>query len=279
MCYFNGIKVLKNEIVSLKELHKPVTEANFLVRPLQSGFLFSGYPVLKPKNCEKDFDIVEMEWGFIPGWIKNRTEATKMRTGGINPNTGKFEQPLLTLNAIGEEIVKKPMFKNAAKKRRCLVLSSGFYEWRHVYGRNKRTGEPLKTAVKYPHYIYLPGQTYFYMAGIWQAWTDQQTGETVDTFAICTTSANKLMELIHNTKKRMPTILGEEEAYRWMFDDLSDEEITELASSQVSTEKMTAHAIAKDFQDAADPTTPFAYAALLENDGLADNTAGTPTLF
>ena len=67
---------------------------------------------------------------------------------------------------------------------------------------------PLKTANKYPYYISLKDRGYFYMAGIWQPWNDKTTGEHVETFAIITSKANKLMEQVHNSKKRMPTILN-----------------------------------------------------------------------
>jgi putative SOS response-associated peptidase YedK len=62
------------------------------------------------------------------------------------------------------------MYREAALKMRCLVLSSGFFEWRHVFPANKRTGLPVKTTIKYPYHISIPGRPYFYMAGIWQPW-------------------------------------------------------------------------------------------------------------
>ena len=94
-----------------------------------------------------------MEWGFIPSYLSTREDVKKMRSGYKEAN-GKYHPPLTTLNAKGEELLlidpvtKKPkMYRKAALERRCLVLSTGFYEWRHVYPKNKRTGESLKTAV------------------------------------------------------------------------------------------------------------------------------------
>jgi len=69
--------------------------------------------------------------------------------------------------------------------------------------RTKKTVLLLKTAIKYPYHIGVKDREYFYMAGIWQAWTDTETGECVETFAIVTTAANRLMEQVHNSKKRM----------------------------------------------------------------------------
>jgi putative SOS response-associated peptidase YedK len=143
--------------------------------------------------------------------------------------------------------------------RRCLVLSTGFFEWRHVFPASKKTGKPVKTAVKYPYHITVKDREYFYMAGIWQPWTDQSTGEYVESFAIITTAANALMEQVHNSKKRMPTILNEDLAYEWLLGDLPEERITEIARHQYPATEMEACSIAKDFREAPEPTRPFAY--------------------
>ena len=105
------------------------------------------------------------------------------------------------------------IYLKAAFKKRCLILSTGFFEWRHVYPINKRTGEPKKTTDKYPHYIGVKDAPYFYMAGIWQPWTDRSTGENVDTLSLVITAANPLMAKIHYSKERLPTILPDELAW------------------------------------------------------------------
>jgi putative SOS response-associated peptidase YedK len=161
-----------------------------------------------------------------------------------------------TLNAIGEELFDKRTYKDAAMKRRCLVLSSGFYEWRHY----KPTG--AKKPETYPYYITVPGCEYFFMAVIWQPWTDKETGETMDTFSIVTTKANSLMAEVHNKKERMPTILPDDLAIEWMRGDLSKERITELATYQFPADKMQAHTIHKEFRDLEDPEMPFEYTEL-----------------
>ncbi len=97
------------------------------------------------------------------------------------------------------------------------------------------------------------------MAGVWQPWTDQETGEYVETFAIVTTVANKLMEQVHNSKKRMLTILNEDLAYEWLFGKLHENKISEIARFQYPANEMEACTIAKDFKDALEPTAPFSY--------------------
>ncbi|UAY53198.1 SOS response-associated peptidase [Ferruginibacter albus] len=259
MCYYNGQKVTRAEYIRLKNLEKLVANYDFLNRDLDIGFDYGLNAVLKPIEGKEDFDIVQMEWGFIPHYVPNREELLKMRKGGVNPKTGKFDPPILTLNAIGEEMFQKVSYKKSAYERRCLVLSSGFYEWRHIYPKNKRTGAPLKTAVKYPYHIYLPGKEYFFMAGIWTPWTDKNTGEHVESFAIVTTKANKLMEQVHNSKKRMPTILNEDLAYEWLFGKLDEKRISEIAATQYPSEEMAAHPIAKDFITALEPMAQCEY--------------------
>lgn len=262
MCYYNGQKVTRAEYIRLKQLEKAVANYDFLGRDLQQGFDYGMNAVLKPVTGIEDFDIVQMEWGFIPSYLKTREDVQKMRFG-YKDAAGKFKPPITTLNAVAEEMLMPgKIYRDAALNRRCLVLSSGFFEWRHVHRLNKRTGEPLKTAEKYPYHITVKDKEYFYMAGIWQPWTDKATGEHVESFAIVTTAANKLMEQVHNSKKRMPAILNEDLAYEWMFANLKEERIREIGMTQFPSEQMEAHTIAKDFREALDPTKPFEYTEL-----------------
>lgn len=259
MCYYNGQKVTRAEFIRLKQLEKLVAKYDFLNRDLQIGFDYNKNAVLKRQTGTEDFDIVQMEWGFIPNYLKSREDVDKMRHG-YKDATGKFHPPITTLNAVSEELLfPGKIYRDAALRRRCLVLSTGFFEWRHVYPLNKRTGQPLKTALKYPYYITLKEKEYFYMAGLWQPWTDKATGEYVESFAIVTTAANKLMEQVHNSKKRMPTILTEDLAYEWLFGEPDEKRISEIAKNQYPAEEMQACTIAKDFREVLEPTKQFAY--------------------
>jgi putative SOS response-associated peptidase YedK len=259
MCYYNGQKVTRIEFIRLKNLEKVIAKYSFLNRDLLIGFDYGKSAVLKRVEGDENFEIVEMEWGFLPDSIKNRQQAERFRIGYKKEN-GQWQEPILTLNAMSEEmLLPKKMYREAALSRRCLVLSSGFFEWRHVFPIGKRTGLPLKTAVKYPYHIGLKDEPYFYMAGIWQPWKDIETGEYVETFSVVTTAANKLMEQVHNSKKRMPTILTEDLAWEWLFGNPNEERISEIARYQFPTEKMEAFTISKDFRTALEPAKPFAY--------------------
>ena len=262
MCYHNGQKVTGNEFIKLKNLQKELLRyETMLNNPLINGFDYGLSAVLVPVN-EDDFDLVQMEWGFIPAYLKNRDAVNKMRFGYKDEN-GLFKPPLTTLNAKGEELLKPgKIYRDAALHRRCLVLSSGFYEWRHVYPLNKKTGQPLKTANKFPYYIGVKNRPYFFMAGIYQPWTDRETGEHVNTFAIVTTDANKVMQQIHKTKLRMPTILDDNLAFNWIFGNPDENSIQQLATNQITSTDLSAYSIAKNFKESLDPTEPYQYEGL-----------------
>ena len=248
------------------QLEKAVKDYEFLNRNVTHAFEFGKIAVLKPRYTRDNFDIVQMEWSFLPKYVKNRDQTEKFRRG-YKKKDGTWQKGYDTQNAKGEELLfPDKIYRVAALERRCLILSSGFYEWRHEYGVNKRTGEKKKTADKYPHYIGVKDQPYFYVAGIWQSWTDQDTGETVDTVSLVTTKANAMMAKIHNSKLRMPTILPDNLAWEWMMDDLPEERITELATFQLPENLMEACTVHKDFLKAEDPTVPFIYEELVALD-------------
>ena len=255
MCYYNGQKVARSEFIRLLELERAVVNYDFLDEGVISGFGNKPVAALIPTADKLNFDIVQMEWGIIAPFIPNRKEAEI------------FKRKFTTLNAKAENLFtneagKKSMWADAVKKRRCLVLSTGFFEWRHIYRNHAKTGLPLKTPDKFPYYINVKNAPYFYMAAISQQWTDRETGELVNTVAITTTKANPLMEQVHNSKKRMPTILKDALAWEWMMTDLTDERITKIASTQYPAGEMEVCTIAPQFQASLVPSEPYEYADL-----------------
>ncbi len=260
MCYYNAQRVTRDEFMRLKRLEKIVANYNFLNRDVIVGFDFGPTAVLKPIPGKEDFELVQMEWGFLPDplrwpFIETREQALKVRKG-YTDSRGRFNEPLNFLNAVSEEILlPNKVYRQAALQRRCIIPSTGFYDWRHIFPPNKRTGQPVKTAVKYPYRVMAKGKEYFWIAGIWQQWTDADTGETVDTCAIITTDATNhlVMSQIHNSKKRMPTILTDDLAWEWMFESLPEQRISEIAKWQMPWEDLSYYTLAKDFLNSTDP--------------------------
>jgi putative SOS response-associated peptidase YedK len=257
MCYHRAIKVSGSDQLKLMNIERDLS-AYDIEMPVADGFNYSLTPVIVPK-ADCGWKIVKMEWGFIPHYLHTRQAVHNFRRG-YTDEKGKFHPPITTLNAIGEELLLPgKIYRDAALNRRCLFISSAFYEWRHVFPIGKK-GQPLKTAIKYPYTIRTKTNSgIHFIAGIWQNWTDKETGETVDTCALVTTRANALMEQIHNSKKRMPTILTEALAGEWISDGLSEKRILEIATFQYPASEMEAWPIQKDFKTALDPTEPFHY--------------------
>ena len=104
----------------------------------------------------------------------------------------------------------------------------------------------------------------FLMAGIYQPTVDFTTGEVIDSFSIVTTAANQLMEQIHNTQKRMPTLLTDALAEEWIGKDLSEIRINEIATSQFDSSAMKAWNISKDFRTATNPIEEYRFEELPE---------------
>ncbi|KJF44479.1 SOS response-associated peptidase [Draconibacterium sediminis] len=133
-------------------------------------------------------------WGLIPFWVKNEQQQLDIWNK--------------TINARGESIFEKPSFRTSAKSKRCLVYIDGFFEHHHFGGKT------------YPFYIQREDGEPIVLGGLWDEWTNKATGEVVNSFTIVTTKANALMKKIHNNPKlneaRMPLILNEEEADKWL---------------------------------------------------------------
>lgn len=259
MCFYNGIKISRADHIRLRNIDISLKAYDLsLLKPLQSGFDFDDWPVIRPIDGGTNAELVWMHWELIPHYLRTKVDVERFRQGGLNPRTGKKEPPRNTLNAIGEEMLQKPTYRHAALKRRCLILSSCFYEWRHF------TLPGTKKDVAYPYMITVNDAEYFFMAGIWQPWADQETGEMIDGFSLITTKANTLMEQVHNKKKRMPLILTEDLAREWISDGLTEQRIQEIASFQFPSSQMEAITIEKHFRAAEDPTVPFDYPELPE---------------
>lgn len=122
------------------------------------------------------------QWGLIPSWAKDPKIGNKL------------------INARAETLAEKPAFRAALKRRRCLVVADGFYEWKKLDGR------------KQPMYIHLKDGRPFAFAGLWEVWRSPQD-ELIKTCTIITTEPNALLESIHN---RMPAILPPESYDLWL---------------------------------------------------------------
>ncbi len=243
MCVYNGRRVSLAEFIRLKEMEAALQSMEGEGELAQSGYDYRSWPILKPKGTT-GFEIVMAHWEFLPKIVPD------------SPFLFAFREQYNTLNAKAETLLTSSLYREAALNSRCLVLSTGFYEYRQLPQLGKK-GQILKAAKKIPYHITLPDTSYFFMAGISQLAMDGESGELVDSFSIVTTTANALLEKVHNVKKRMPTILPEALAYEWLFGILSEARIMELAAYQFPAEKMKAYSVHKDFSASDNPSQSF----------------------
>lgn len=216
MCFHNSMSVKVKELASrygrksnVVEIYRDILDEQYHV----NAFNFPKYPVITASD-----EVQVYDWGLIPFWAK--AEPDEIRG--------------MTLNARAETLFTKPSFRDPIRMRRCLVPSTGYFEWRH---------EEKK---KIPYYIYLKEEPIFSIAGIYDVWTDKQTGKQLTTFSIITTTTNPLTDYIHNTKHRMPAILSRENEEKWLNPALSKAEI-ESFLRPFPAEKMDAYRIKNDF--------------------------------
>lgn len=216
MCFHNSMSVKVKELAGrygrksdVVEIYRDILDEQYHV----NAFNFPKYPVVTTSE-----EVQVYNWGLIPFWT--RTEPEKIRA--------------MTLNARAETLFTKPSFREPIRMKRCLVPSTGYFEWRHE-GKSK-----------IPYYIYLKEEPIFSIAGIYDVWTDKETGEQLTTFSIITTTTNSLTDYIHNTKHRMPAILSKENEEKWLNPNLSKAEIDSFLKP-FPAEKMDAYRIKNDF--------------------------------
>lgn len=246
MCYYNGQKVTHAEFIRLKGVEKELKRYNFLNVGVHNGFNYAPCAILVPTEDGKDFDIVQAEWGYVPGYLKTREEAKIFRAKYTTLN---FKSEKLFVNEEG----KRSMWADAAKNRRCLVLSTGIVESRHIPKIGKK-GQELKETIKYAYQVGVKGHEYFWMPGLYNEWLDPETSQFVTTVAIGITEANALMRQIHNSKKRMPTILPDDLAWEWLMEKPGEVRLSQIARTQIPSRMMEFCTIDSDYRTTGEAT-------------------------
>ncbi|MFH2095982.1 MAG: SOS response-associated peptidase, partial [Bacteroidota bacterium] len=153
------------------------------------------HPMIPVITAEDPLKIQFLEWGLIPSWTKDRDAAHKLSSQ--------------TINARAETVFDKPAFRNPARYRRCIVIIDAFFEYYHF---NEST---------YPFHVSLKSGEPMLVAGVYDTWIANDTGEIRETVSIITTKANPLMKIIHNNPKsnepRMPAIFEKGKEREWMM--------------------------------------------------------------
>lgn len=146
-------------------------------------------PVLACRHdASGETEVSMLRWGLIPFWAKDPSIGQRM------------------INARAETVAEKPAFRAAFRHRRSVVFADGFYEWR-------KRGDG-----KTPYYISLESGEPFAFGGLWESWTDKETGEVIESTTLITRAADDFMQPLHH---RMPLILEADSAARWLEGDTS----------------------------------------------------------
>ena len=162
-----------------------------------------------------------MRWGLVPSWTKD-------------PKVGS-----LMINARAETVAERPSFRSAFRRRRCLIVADGFYEWR----RDGKQRIPMRIGLKSdPDF----GEM-FAFAGLWETWK-RPGGSEMQSCAIVTTEANDLIASIHD---RMPVILDRSAESIWLDPDIDDPAVLSELLVPYPPERMTAHEVSKAVNSAA----------------------------
>ena len=175
----------------------PSFAARFNIAPSQL------VPVVRMGGCE----LVWLRWGLVPGWAQDPAIGNRL------------------INARAETAAEKPAFRAALRRRRCLVVADGFYEWQgakkgtgpicaqHPQGRSGKLDlSPFSQRGKQPYFIRLRNDQPFAFAGLWELWeganrASGQVGDKAETCTLLTIAPNDLIRPIHD---RMPVIIAPE---------------------------------------------------------------------
>lgn len=183
-----------------------------VIREMEDEWL-PAYNIAPTQNvvCVRDGEereFFEAKWGLIPSWAKDAKIGASC------------------INARVETVDTKPAFRSAFKKRRCLVMADGFYEWRR--------------SDKQPHFIGLKSGEQMAFAGLWETWNSPEG--PVDSCTICTTEAHDMMGQLHD---RMPVILPHLTIDHWLDPRVSDPEELKPMLCQFPGEEMQSWAVGK----------------------------------
>jgi putative SOS response-associated peptidase YedK len=209
MCFTVNVNLIREELESIYGRNLIDHEK---YRPSYYYHAFS-LPFLPVVSLER---IELMQWGLIPPWVKDMTQAAEIR--------------MKTFNARSESISEKPSFAESFVSRRCIVPVSGFFEWQQS-GKNRM-----------PWYITSSEVNHLSLGGIWNEWSDPLSAMIYHTFSIITTEANEMLSEIHNTARRMPLILDKDSIEAWLSTSTNSNDLR-LLMSPLPSSRLSAHTI------------------------------------
>lgn len=204
MCFFNSqskraLDIAKRygRMMDAVEMAKVVIEEQ---QQVQKAFLHADSLIVT-----KSENLMWAKWGLIPFWVRDVARAENIRNS--------------TANAKAETVRNLPSFREAIKRRRCIIPSTGYFEY-HYEGTEA-----------IPYKVFLRDTDVFALAGLYEEWKNTETKMVVRTFAVLTVTANEVCRFIHNGGRnpgRMPVILPEKDIENWLNPELKDKDVDQL---------------------------------------------------
>lgn len=183
------------------------------ISPTQDVAVIANTPTdteIHPEMGQVEF----FHWGLIPSWAKDPKIGNRM------------------INARSETLAEKPSFRSAYKRRRCLILADGYYEWKQVPGDR----------LKQPVYIRLKSQKPFALAGLWEIWQVEGTDKPIRSCTIITCPPNAFLEKIHH---RMPVILPKNAYAAWLSPETKSAEALQPLLIPYADEEIEAYPVSR----------------------------------
>jgi putative SOS response-associated peptidase YedK len=137
------------------------------------------------------------------------------------------------INARAETIFTKPAYKSPAKRHRCLIPASCFFEW-------QRSDKGSK---KQPYCIRPKDEGLFAFAGLWEHWQDEEAGKKIDSCAIVTTRANEAVAELHD---RMPVVIRKENFELWLDRSVKGPEQLQPLLEPISSQELEIYPVGLD---------------------------------
>jgi putative SOS response-associated peptidase YedK len=179
----------------------PQVEARYNVAPTQE--------ILAVRELADGREMSFFKWGLVPSWAKDTSMSARL------------------INARSETIEEKPSFRDAFRKRRCIIPADGFYEWQRTEGR------------KQPFFFRMREESPFGLAGLWERW-EGEGGQAINSCTMMTTEANEVLRPVHD---RMPVILHPDGYDAWLDTDVRKLDLIKEMLRPYPAEEMTSYPV------------------------------------
>ncbi|MDQ1593271.1 MAG: hypothetical protein QOG71_3898 [Pyrinomonadaceae bacterium] len=205
MCGRFALKTPAKKLAAAFQVEEvPAVEARYNIAPTQE--------ILAVQQGLDGREAKWLKWGLVPSWAKDAAMGARL------------------INARSETVTEKPSFREAFKKRRCVIPADGFYEWQRVGGK------------RLPFFFQMRDERLFGFAGLWERW--QGAGqELIESCTILTTEANEVLRPVHD---RMPVILHPDDYELWLEVDERKVGLVKELLQPYPAEEMRAHRVSAE---------------------------------